>query len=423
MDKVIVEFFDERKEGWLKKNVKASMSDAEKAQLEIDCIEVFAPKNWLPHAAKRACQISIATHPCTFSHPSSRKNNNGYASSIIATSQQANDGFLRSGNVAVAADALGNAAALDVYKFLMVQLSDGQTLLQHIQQDTEYAKAALNISSPTAEQGYESLKQGFLAMTETSGEVVTSSKIKQIYFPLNAGDKSAVVYHQLSVLTPSGIVFDLRRRLDILRFGEKTKALRENKKKDQIGEGYKEIYNLTTIAYGGTKPQNISVLNNQNGGKAHLFSSMPPHLYKRDLYFPTRDFFSQSVYYGACRSDFLKLHDLYQQETNNINVRNQRDEYYQNIVEYVIEKLWQVRTISKDQFLADYSQLSKSQRIWLQVNDAPEDDNWLDDILKQITHFLFHGYEKMLAKKAIKFGDSEFKHMQKVIQKNKEIIR
>jgi CRISPR-associated protein Csy1 len=423
MDKVIVEFFDERKEGWLKKNVKASMSDAEKAQLEIDCAEVFAAKNWLPHAAKRAGQISIATHPCTFSHPSSRKNKNGYASSIIATSQQANDGFLRSGNVAVAADALGNAAALDVYKFLMVELSDGQTLLQHIQQDTEYAKAALNISSPTAEQGYESLKQGFLAMTETSGEVVTSSKIKQIYFPLNSGDKDAVDYHQLSVLTPSGIVFDLRKRLDTLRFGEEIKALRENKKKNQIGEGYKEIYNLTTIAYGGTKPQNISVLNNQNGGKAHLFSSMPPVLHKRDLHFPTRDFFSQSVYYGACRSGFLKLHDLYQQETNNINVRNQRDEYYQNIIDYVIEKLWQIRAISKDQFLAEYSQLSKSQRIWLQVNEAPEDDNWLDDVLKQITHFLFNGYEKTLAKKAIKFGDSEFKHMQEIIQKNKEIIR
>jgi CRISPR-associated protein Csy1 len=423
MDKAIIDFFDERKEGWLKKNVKASMSDAEKAQLEIDCAVVFSAKNWLPHAANRAGQISIATHPCTFSHPSSRKNKNGYASSIIATSQQANDGFLRSGNVAVATDALGNAAALDVYKFLMVELSDGQTLLQHMQQDTEYAKAALSISSPTAEQDYESLKQGFLAMTETSGEVVTSSKIKQIYFPLNSGDKDAVDYHQLSVLTPSGIVFDLRKRLDTLRFGEDVKALRENKKKNQFGEGYKEIYNLTTIAYGGTKPQNISVLNNQNGGKAHLFSSMPPVLFKRDLHFPSRDFFAQNVYYGACRTVFLKLHNLYQQESNNTDVRIQRDEYYQDIIDYVIEKLWQIRAIAKDQFLAEYSQLSKSQRIWLQVNETPEDDVWLDDVLKKITHFLFNGYERTLAKKAIKFGDMEFKHMQKIVEKNKEIIR
>lgn len=423
MDRAIVEFFDERKEGWLKKNVKASMGDVEKAQLEIDCAEVFAAKNWLPNAAKRAGQISIATHPCTFSHPSSRKNKNGYASSIIATSKQANDGFLRSGNVAVAADALGNAAALDVYKFLMVELSDGQTLLQHIQQDTDSAKIALNISSPTADQGYDSLKQGFLAMTESSGEVVTSSKIKQIYFPLNMSGENTGSYHQLSILTPSGIVFYLRKHLDGLRFGDEIKALRENKKKGHLGEGYKEIYNLTTIGYGGTKPQNISVLNNQNGGKAHLFSSMPPVLHKRDLHFPTRDFFAQSVYYGGCRTVFLKLHDLYKQDTDNYKVRDQRDEYYQDIIDYVIEKLWQIRAISDGQFLAEYSQLSKSQRIWLQVNDAPEDDVWLDNILKQITHFLFNGYEKILAKKAIKFGDSEFKHMQKMVEKNKEIIR
>ena len=423
MDKAIVEFFDERKEGWLKKSIKASMGDVEKAQLEIDCAEVFAAKNWLPHAAKRAGQISIATHPCTFSHPSSRKNKNGYASSVIATSKQANDGFLRSGNVAVAADALGNAAALDVYKFLMVELNDGQTLLQHIQQDTDSAKAALNISSPTADQGYDSLKQSFLAMTETSSEVVTSSKIKQIYFPLNTSDENMVSYHQLSILTPSGIVFDLRKRLDILRFGDDIKALRDNKKKNQFGEGYKEIVNLTTIGYGGTKPQNISVLNNKNGGKAHLFPSMPPVLHKRDLHFPTRDFFAQSVYYGACRAVFVKLHDLYKQDSNNIKVRNERDEYYQDIIDYVIEKLWQIRAISKEQFLSEYSQLSKSQRIWLQVNEAPEDDVWLDDVLKQITHFLFNGYERTLAKKAIRFGDAEFKHMQEVVEKNKEIIR
>ena len=423
MDRAIVEFFDEKKEAWLKKKVKASMGDVEKAQIEIDCADVFSAKNWLPNAASRAWQISIATHPCTFSHPSARKNKNGDVSPIMAMSKQANDGFLRSGNVSVATDALGNAGALDVYKFLMVVLSDGQTLLQHIQQDTEYAKAALNISSSTPAQGYELLKQGFLAMTESSAEVVTSSKIKQVYFPLKAAGEDAINYHQLSILTPSGIVFDLRKRLDKLRFGDDIKVLRENKKRNQVGDCYKEIYNLTTIGYGGTKPQNISVLNNQNGGKAHLFSSMPPAIVRHDLHFPTRDFFTQAVYYGACRSTFLKLHVLYQQEQNNIDIRIQRDAYYQDLIDYVIEKLWQIRAVSKDQFLVEYNQLSKSQCIWLKVSEAPGDDDWLHSIIKQIAHFIFNGYEKTLAKKAIKLGDSEFKYIQKVVQKNWDIIR
>ncbi|MEX6067038.1 type I-F CRISPR-associated protein Csy1 [Providencia hangzhouensis] len=31
----------------------------------------------MPSAAKRAGQISLSTHPCTFSHPSSRKTKTG----------------------------------------------------------------------------------------------------------------------------------------------------------------------------------------------------------------------------------------------------------------------------------------------------------------------------------------------------------
>jgi len=107
MEKAITEFFQARKEAWLKKNLKASMDEEAIKATEKECEEAFAPENWLPNAAKRAGQISIATHPCTFSHPSARKNKNGYVSSIIANSAQADDGYLRSGNVAVEADALG----------------------------------------------------------------------------------------------------------------------------------------------------------------------------------------------------------------------------------------------------------------------------------------------------------------------------
>jgi len=117
IDKAISGFFEERKETWMKKNLKSSMSDDEVLLLQEKCAEEFALHTWLPNAAKRAGQISISTHPCTFSHPSARKNNNGYVTAIIAEVEAENDGLLRSGNVAVETDALGNAAALDVHKF------------------------------------------------------------------------------------------------------------------------------------------------------------------------------------------------------------------------------------------------------------------------------------------------------------------
>jgi CRISPR-associated protein Csy1 len=423
MDKSIVDFFSDRKEGWLKKNIKASMSEVEKAELNAECEEVFAAKNWLPSAAKRAGQISISTHPCTFSHPSSRKNKNGYASSIIAKVEGKEDGFLRSGNVSVVTDALGNAAALDVYKFLTVKLTDGQTLLEHLQQDTPEVKVALEIKNPTKEQEYLALKNGFMAMLESDAEAITSSKIKQVYFPID-NDMSNTEYHQLSILTPSGIVFDLRKRLDGMRFGDEIKASREFKRNNKKGASFKEIYGLTTIGYGGTKPQNISVLNNSNGGKAHLFMSMPPSFKNRDVQFPTTDIFKQNIRYtsAACRSKFYLLDRLYKQDRNNAEVRAKRDELYQDLVDYVLETVWQVRSV-KDQYLASHSTLSMNQRIWLQVAEAPENNDWLEDIIERIALFIFHGYEKVLSKKAVKLGAEELKQVLKVVEKNKEILR
>ena len=78
-DTAIDAFFTERKEAWLKKNLKSSMEDAEVREKQLECKQKFSPEIWLPNAAKRAGQMSLATHPCTFSHPSARKNKNDYA--------------------------------------------------------------------------------------------------------------------------------------------------------------------------------------------------------------------------------------------------------------------------------------------------------------------------------------------------------
>ena len=196
-DSAIDAFFEERKAAWLKKNLSTSMSELEVKEKEHECDSVFALKNWLPNAAKRAGQMSISTHPCTFSHPSARKNKNGYASAVIASSESKNDGFLRTGNVAVAADALGNAAALDVYKFLTLITDDGQSVLQHLEQDSELAQVLLTLPNVDEEHSYQALKQGFLAMSATDDEVITSSKIKQVYFPVSK-QQGETDYHQLS---------------------------------------------------------------------------------------------------------------------------------------------------------------------------------------------------------------------------------
>ncbi|TQP17656.1 type I-F CRISPR-associated protein Csy1 [Vibrio cholerae] len=419
LDPSIAAFFAERKEAWLKKNISAAMSDTEVLEKQQECEQNFLLDNWLPDAAKRAGQISVASHPCTFSHPSARKNKNGYVSSIIAKNKPRIDGFLRSGNVSVEPDALGNAAALDVYKFLSLEMSDQRSLLVHIEQESELARQLLDI--PSCE--YQALRDGFLKMVDSDQASVSSSKIKQVYFPIADGE-----YHLLSLLTHSGHLFELRKRLDALRFGDAVKEARECKKTNHFHPaGYQEIFGLTTIGFGGTKPQNISVLNNQNAGKAHLLASIPPELTPRDIRLPRTEFFKESFTAWQAKEVLEALHRLFLTDYNNINIRDGRDYRIQQYVDLVIEKMWQVRL-----FLEAYSgELSSAlpldQKIWLYPEFAEQrqqEDEWLDKIIRHIARGLINHYSRSkVITNPVTLADQELLAIEKVVASNKENLR
>ncbi|PJC87379.1 type I-F CRISPR-associated protein Csy1 [Vibrio sp. HA2012] len=417
IDPAIEAFFAERKEAWLKKNISAAMDDQQLREKKQECEQNFLLSNWLSDAAKRAGQISISSHPCTFSHPSARKNKNGYVSSVIARNRAQADGFLRSGNVSVEVDALGNAAALDVYKFLSLEMADNRSLLTHIEQESELAKGLL--TQPNND--YQTLREGFLKMIDTDQESISSSKVKQVYFPVADGE-----YHLLSLLTHSGHLFELRQRLDALRFGEEVKQARECRKNGQFHpDGYQEIFGLTTIGFGGTKPQNISVLNNKNAGKAHLLASIPPELKPRNLRLPTTDFFKESFTAWQAKETLEALHRLFKTDYNNINIRDGRDYRIQEYVDLVIHRMWQVRL-----FLADYqgelpSDLKPEQKLWLYPEYEQyriEENEWLEGIIRQISRSLILNYRKV-ANNSTVLADDELLAIERVVRDNKEALR
>ena len=419
VDPAIDVFFKERKEAWLKKNVKSSMEESEVREKQIECEEVFSPENWMPNAARRAGQMSLSTHPCTFSHPSARKNRNGYATPVIADSDRVADGYLRSGNVVVEIDALGNAAVLDVYKFLTLNMEDSRKLVEHIKEDSDLAVGLLTIQT----ESYESLKNGFLKMTEPNcnRRTITSSKIKQVYFPVNDG------YHQFSVLSNSGIIYELKKRINNIRFSDEIKELREKKRYKAYDEReFVELYNLATIGYGGTKPQNISVLNNQNGGKAHLFMSMPPTLQKRDIRFPNKNFFRESFRDYEYQEVFAALHKLFKTDYNNMRIREGRDYRLQDLMDRIIDKMWAVRAVSAEQYQAKHSQLKFHQQIWLceEFQQAREEENeWLKKLCREIASWILLTYEKLLGKQAYKLGEDVRQHAHKIVTNNREALR
>jgi CRISPR-associated protein Csy1 len=421
LDPAISAYFAKRKKAWLKKMLKSTMTNEQMRNVEAKCEEVFSLENWLPKAAKLAGQMSLSTHPCTFSHPSARKNKNGYVTSIVANSLMEPDGYLRTGNIEVEVDVLGNAAALYVHEFLTIRVQDGSSVLEHIQSDSVMSRDLLSIQS----ESYTKLKSGFIAMAESNAKPITSSKIKQVFFPIDSSS-----YHQLSILSNSGIIFEVRKRIDALRFSDKVKEGREARRNNHYFEGgYSEIYDITTIGYGGTKPQNISVLNNQNGGKAYLLLSVPPNLVQRKIIFPRKDFFTQNLRYSDYKDIFKRLDNLFKIERQGnvplVKIRNGIDRCLGDVLDVIVQKMVALRSISSNQFWDESSDLPTWQKLWLiekHREERQDQEEWLDTLTHQVTIWLNRAY-KASVKDAILLGREELTHIEGYVSDNREIFR
>lgn len=410
LDPAIENFLSERKAARIKKNLKPGISDQERRAIELEATEFFRLDNWLPDAAKRAGWLSMLSHPGKFTHPSAK------TSAIIAEAQPKPDGFLRTGNADTDLDVLGNAAALDVHKFLSLTLTDGQTVLAHLEQTSAAIQAQFELSTlPFAE-----LQQGLLAIKQSSDTAKTSEKIKQVYFPVGDG------YHLLSILTPSGLMFKLKEAINVLRFSDEAKQAREDRRHQVHNEqGFDELYNLSVIGFGGTKPQNISVLNNQNGGTVYLLPSLPPQLETRAIQPPKTGFFSDSLYYKHYQDSFKALHRLLMVNHNTIDIRDGRDYWISSIAEQIIEKVWQFRQLPPG--WSETTNLPLAQKIWLDAayNEQRENqDAWLDEIIRAITGWFYIAYEKTVGKdKAVFLGDVELAHIRTVLGAMQEDLR
>lgn len=410
LDPAIQNFLDERKADRIKKKITVSMSEEEKYATEMEINESFLLDNWLPDAAKRAGQLSIVSHPAKFSHPSAK------TSSIIAQGTAKADGFLRTANSQANFDVFGNAAAMDVYKFLSLPLSDSKTVLEHLEQETDTIQQQLTISSTN----FNVIQQGLLAIKASNTETPkTSDQVKQVYFPV-ADD-----YHLLSILTPSGLLFKLRQRINDIRFSDLAKQAREAKKKQEHhSEGFTEIYGLTAIGYGGTKPQNISVLNSQNGGVAYLLASLPPPLGIKTLRPPTTDFFRNSLYLKNYQDSFETFHRLLTVDHNDVNIRQGFDNVIAFIINQVIEQSWIIRQLEAGWSETEaHKSLPDYQKIWLdnaRAADRETDDDWLEKVIAALGRWFIFAYEKNTRQKAPTLRDTELRHIKGIIEENKD---
>lgn len=148
---------------------------------------------WLADAARRVGQLQLVTHTLKPIHPDARGSN--LHSLPQAPGQPGLAGSHELGDRLVS-DVVGNAAALDVFKFLSLQYQ-GKNLLNWLTEDSAEAVQAL---SDNAEQARE-WRQAFIGITAVKGAPASHSLAKQLYFPLPGSG-----YHLLAPLFPTSLV-------------------------------------------------------------------------------------------------------------------------------------------------------------------------------------------------------------------------
>lgn len=318
--------------------------------------EDYSTDKWLASAAKRASQIKVATHIPKFTHSSSK-------ASPVYSANTANTPYIGTHTLrTIQPDVTGNAAALDVFSFLRGSYK-GKTIMEMMEERTPEIVAALSDNADEANE----LIDSFMTVKEITSPS-SHTLMKQLFFPLSDGS-----YHLLSPVFPSSLVHYVYNHIKEARFSEETKAAKDAKKKGlAAASGYSDFPDITVMAYGGTKPQNVSQLNSVRGGSNILLPSYPPKWEPKNVR-PIYDNSAFTYVFGQrpyVRDLLSRLTGVLRSHKTDADIRSERSE----IIDSLSIELWKIAE-ELSELPAGWSKdakckLTKAEKLWL---DPPQD--------------------------------------------------
>ncbi len=247
---------------------KLSPDDPKRTELHVQ----FETAVWLEDAARRVAQIQAVTHSLKPIHPEAKGSSLYRPPSSLNPSPYVGTHCL---GEQFESDVVGNAAALDVYKFLKLS-HEGQSFLDlAVTGDADFV-AALSDDAAIGRQW----AAAFAGLASGRAKVSSHTNAKQLYWLLDGDGRSAhedSSYHLLAPLYPTSLVHRVYQQLQDDRFSEEAKAARTARKEgSHHARPVREYPDLAIQKLGGTKPQNISQLNSERRGDNYLLASVPP---------------------------------------------------------------------------------------------------------------------------------------------------
>lgn len=317
---------------------------------------------WLADAARRVGQIQAVTHVLKATHPDARGSSLHVAPARLRQHVEIGSHVLGDD---FAEDVVGNAAALDVFKFLRIEV-DEKRLLDWMQAGDVDLLAAL---SPDTEQAKEWMA-AFTSLVREDGIPATHPMAKQVYWLVGDDPQDDAHYHLLQPMFSSSLAHAVHADIQDARFGETNKEARQAFREKKPSEAdYRDYRNLVARKMGGTKPQNISQLNSERGGINYLLASLPPPAWK-----PTgvqllkqQSVFGGLLWFGGMRELVRTLVDFLKSEPDATMETRQRRE----IIEQAIgQELAAFGTAIRAQYTAGWTRntdcnLPHCEQLWL----------------------------------------------------------
>lgn len=342
--------------------LKAQALEAKRAKLVAD----YQRGNWLNSAAKRVRQIQHVTHAIKYSHPNAR----GSSLFYMAEKYDRPQGLLGSHCLPkrFMGDVVGNAAALDVYKFLAVEYQ-GRTLLERVLGGDPDMVAALDDDARTAGDLLENLR----SIISSTGGPASHSLARQVYFPLPSGG-----YHLLAPLFPSSLAHALYKKLAQARFSPESKQARQARRDGKTHpNGYVDFPGLATQTFGGSKPQNISQLNAERHGETWLLPSLPPNWQSPNMRPPLGVESVFPWFFGGRRNVRELVKGLAQflasTDYNNLAIRRARAARVDQLVDQLMQFAAEVQELEPGWSVEAQCRLNQAERLWLDPGRAATD--------------------------------------------------
>jgi len=333
---------------------------------------------WLADAARRVNQLQAATHIAKATHSSAGGSSLYVPPENLPCRAEIGTHMLK-GMVPI--DVVGNAAALDVFKFLKTQV-EGKTLLAWAERGDADLKAALSDNPQIA----EAWVKAFTGLVAPSSNAQSHALMKQIYWLTGENPLEDSNFCLLQPVFSSALAHIIHAEIQETRFGEQnTEARNAFYKKQPYDGAYKDYKGLAVRKLGGTKPQNVSQLNSERGGVNYLFASLPP-TWQSQYKPPVLNRTTVLSAFFKTKEAFVALQKLAQflksDPAPNVETRQKRTHLEQEIAFALVE----FAALIKSSLPAGWSrapacELALCEKLWLdpERSTLPENDEFLED--------------------------------------------